>query len=112
MTEGKRLNRRIVLNSRPAGIPTSADFRLEEKPAPVPSDRELLLRTVYLSIDPYMRVRMNEMPSYAPPHPIGEVMVGATVSRVEISRHPDFKVGDLVLGFNGWQDYAVSDGSG
>ena len=72
----------------------------------------MLLRTVYLSLDPYMRGRMSDAPSYAPPVSIGETMVGATVSRVEISRLPGFAVGDWVLSQNGWQDYAISDGKG
>ncbi len=72
----------------------------------------MLLRTVYLSLDPYMRGRMSDAPSYAPPVELGAVMVGGTVSRVEASNHPGFKVGDWVLSANGWQDYALSDGSG
>jgi len=71
-----------------------------------------MLRTIYLSLDPYMRGRMSDGPSYAPPVAVGDVMVSGTVSRVEISLHPDYLVGDLVLGYCGWQDYALSDGSG
>jgi len=112
MPQSKENNRQIVLNSRPVGAPTSANFRLEETPVPVAAAGQLLLRTVFLSLDPYMRGRMSDGPSYAPPVAIGEVMVGGTVSRVEVSRHPDFRAGDLVLGYCGWQDYALSDGSG
>lgn len=112
MNDAKRTNRRIVLNSRPNGLPSSDNFRIEEAPVPSPAQGELLLRTVYLSIDPYMRVRMNEGPSYSPPQALGEVMVGGTVSRVERSNHPGFREGDLVLCSSGWQDYALSDGSG
>jgi hypothetical protein len=72
----------------------------------------VLLRTVYLSLDPYMRGRMSDAPSYSPPVAIGAVMVGGTVSRVEASNHDDFKPGDWVLGYGGWQDYELSDGSG
>jgi len=72
----------------------------------------MLLRTVYLSLDPYMRGRMSDAPSYAPPVGVGELMVGSTVSRVEISNAPGFAVGDWVLSQNGWQEYATSDGSG
>ncbi len=72
----------------------------------------MLLRTLYLSLDPYMRGRMSDGPSYAAPVGLGEVMVGGTVSRVEASRHKDFKVGQRVLGYTGWQDYALSDGTG
>ncbi len=104
-------NRQIVLASRPIGAPTPGNFRIETQPVPVPSQGQMLLRTVSLSLDPYMRGRMSDAPSYAPPVEIGNVMVGSTVSEVEVSRHPDFAVGDLVLSQNGWQDYALSDGS-
>lgn len=112
MTETKSINRRIVLASRPIGAPVPEDFRLEEAEKPSPTDGEVLLRNLYLSLDPYMRGRMREGPSYAPPVGLGEVMVGATVSRVETSRHANFQEGDLVVCFGNWQDYAVSDGSG
>jgi len=112
MTQSKNTNRRIVLNSRPVGAPTTDNFRLEEMPIPVASRGQLLLRTIFLSLDPYMRGRMSDAPSYAPPVAIGDVMVGGTVSRVEVSHHPGFNSGDLVLGYCGWQDYALSDGSG
>ena len=105
-------NRRIVLVSRPIGAPSSANFELEQTAVPVPGAGQILLRTVYLSIDPYLRGRMNDGPSYAPPIGIGEVMGGGTVSRVMVSHHPDFTVGDWVSGMDGWQDYAVSDGNG
>ena len=106
------MQRAIVLNSRPVGAPTPDNFRLRETPLATPADGELLLRTLYLSLDPYMRGRMGEAKSYAKPMAIGDVMVGGTVSRVQVSRHPDFKEGDLVLGFSGWQDHALSDGAG
>lgn len=112
MTQSKNVNRRIVLNSRPVGAPTADDFRLEETPIPVASTGQLLLRTVYLSLDPYMRIRMSDAPAYAPPMAVGDVMIGGTVSRVEVSHHPDYKSGELVLSYCGWQDYALSDGSG
>lgn len=105
-------NRRIVLASRPTGAPTSNNFRIETEAVPVPAKGQILLRTVYLSLDPYMRGRMSDAPSYAPPVEIGGVMVGSTVSRVEQSQHPDFAVGDWVLSQSGWQDYALSDGKG
>ncbi|BEN40518.1 NADP-dependent oxidoreductase [Serratia nevei] len=105
-------NRRFLLASRPHGEPTASNFRLDTVPVPQPSAGQLLLRTVYLSLDPYMRGRMSDAPSYAPPVEIGQVMVGGTVSRVEASHHPDFSVGDWVLGYDGWQDYALSDGNG
>ncbi|MBS1227908.1 MAG: NADP-dependent oxidoreductase [Proteobacteria bacterium] len=106
------INHRIVLNSRPVGAPTPDNFRLEESPLPAPAAGQLLLRTRYLSLDPYMRGRMSDAPSYAAPVALGEVMVGGTVSRVETSQHPGFKAGDLVLGQTGWQSHALSDGTG
>ena len=112
MSQGTTLNRRIVLSARPRGAPTATDFRLESVPVPTPEAGQLLLRTLFLSLDPYMRGRMSDGPSYAAPVAIGDLMVGGTVSRVEASQHGDFKVGDLVLGYTGWQDYAVSDGKG
>ena len=105
-------NRRIVLASRPMGAPTPKDFRLETGPIPVPASGQMLLRTICLSLDPYMRGRMSDAPSYAPPVSIGDVMVGSTVSQVEISHHSGFTAGDLVLSQSGWQDYVVSDGKG
>jgi len=105
------INRRIILQARPHGAPKPSDFRLEQQPIPQPAEGQVLLRTTHLSLDPYMRGRMNDGPSYAPPVALGEVMVGGTVSRVEASRHASFKVGDLVSSANGWQDFALSDGS-
>ncbi len=112
MTQNMTVNRRIVLNTRPVGKPTLENFRLEEVDVPVPGSGQVLLRTRYLSLDPYMRGRMSDAPSYAPPVAIGSEMVGGTVSRVEASLHPDFKPGDEVVAYSGWQDYAVSDGTG
>ncbi|QDE32326.1 NADP-dependent oxidoreductase [Shewanella polaris] len=103
-------NRRIVLASRPQGEPVANNFRLETVNKPVPAEGEVLLRAVYLSLDPYMRGRMNDAKSYADPVAIDDVMVGATVSQVEASNHPDYKVGEWVLAFGGWQDYLVSNG--
>ena len=106
------VNRRIVLASRPAGKPDPSHFRIEEEPITQPADGQLLLRTLYLSLDPYMRGRMSDAPSYAPPVAVGDVMVGSAVSRVEASRHPDFVPGDVVVAYTGWQDYALSNGAG
>ena len=103
-------NRRIVLARRPQGAPAGADFRLETHPVPAPGPGQVLLRTRYLSLDPYMRGRMNEGPSYAPPVELGKVMVGQTVSVVESSSNDQFKVGELVVANVGWQDYGLSDG--
>ncbi|USD35046.1 MULTISPECIES: NADP-dependent oxidoreductase [Vibrio] len=106
------VNRRIVLASRPKGAPTAENFRLEETQKPVPAQGELLLRSVYLSLDPYMRGRMSDAKSYADPVAIDDVMVGGTVCQVKASNHPDYSVGEWVLAFAGWQDYAISDGEG
>jgi len=112
MPQSNTVNRRIVLNARPRGAPTAADFRIEIGPVLQPERGQVLLRTLYLSLDPYMRGRMSDAPSYAAPVALGDVMVGGTVSRVEASRNPDFNVGERVLGYAGWQDYTLSDGRG
>ena len=106
------MNRRVVLAARPHGEPTPAHFRLEESRVPVPKAGEVLLRTRWLSLDPYMRGRMSAAKSYAAPVAIGEAMTGGTVSEVVESDNPDFAVGELVSAFGGWQDYSVSDGRG
>jgi NADPH-dependent curcumin reductase len=108
-SRSRAVNRRIVLKSRPVGAPSPANFRLEELTAPVPLPGQVLMRTLYLSLDPYMRI--GDASSDAAPVAVGEVMAGGTVSRVEVSRHPDYRPGDLVLGYNGWQQYALSDGT-
>jgi hypothetical protein len=104
--------KRIVLASRPVGEPKPSDFRTEEVPVPTPGDGEVLLRTIWLSLDPYMRGRMNDGPSYAAPVPIGGVMEAGTVNEVIASNNPDFAKGDIVLGRAGWQTHALSDGKG
>jgi len=107
-----KINRRIVLAKRPEGEAAPTDFRLEEVPIPALKDGEVLLSTVYLSLDPYMRGRMNDAASYAAPAELNEVMVGGTVSRVVASRNPRFKEGDLVNSYSGWQEYQISNGMG
>jgi hypothetical protein len=112
MHNHESVNRRIVLAAHPRGIPAPTDFRLEETPVPVPQDGQVLLRTEWLSLDPYMRNLMEKVgPGYAEPVPLNGTMVGGTVNRIVASRHPRFKAGDLVLGAAGWQGYALSDGS-
>jgi hypothetical protein len=106
------MNRQITLAARPIGYPKESDFALVENPAPVPGPGEMLIRTIYLSLDPYMRLRMNEFVSYGSPSRIGEVMVGGTVGKVLQSNHPDYAKGDIIEGMLGWQEYAVSDGRG
>jgi NADPH-dependent curcumin reductase CurA len=104
--------KRIVLASRPVGEPKPSDFRTEEVPVPTPGDGEVLLRTIWLSLDPYMRGRMNDGPSYAAPVPIGGVMEAGTVNEVIASKNSGFAIGDIVLGRAGWQTHALSDGKG
>ncbi|PPB80735.1 hypothetical protein LV82_01467 [Albidovulum inexpectatum] len=105
-------NRRYVLAERPVGEPTDQTLRLEVTEIPRPGPGQMLLRNEYLSLDPYMRGRMSDAPSYAPPVGIGEVMVGGTVSQVVESNLDGFAPGDWVVAFGGWQDYALSDGRG
>ena len=102
---------RIVLASRPVGEPTLDNFRLEKHPISQPGSGQMLLRTLWLSLDPYMRGRMSDAPSYAKPVGIGEVMEGGTVSEVVTSNVPRFAKGDIVVGRTGWQSHALSDGS-
>ena len=104
--------RRVVLASRPIGEPKDSDFRLEEFPVPRAEPGQMLLRTRWLSLDPYMRGRMSDAPSYAKPVGIGEVMEGGTVSEVMDSKLDGFGKGDLVVGRTGWQTHAVSNGKG
>jgi NADPH-dependent curcumin reductase CurA len=101
-------NRRVVLAARPKGEPKDTDFRLETAEIPSLDDGQVLLKTLYLSLDPYMRGRMNAGPSYAAPVEIDEVMEGGTVSEVVESKSPDLQPGDVVLGYCGWQEYAVA----
>ena len=103
------VNRRILLVSRPEGEPTLGNFRLVEAPVPELQDGQVLVRHRFLSLDPYMRGRMNEGRSYAQPQPLGEVMIGGTAGEVVASRHPDFAEGDAVVGMGGWQEYQVVD---
>lgn len=104
------VSRQIRLAGRPEGKPGPEHFRLEEHPAPSPAEGEVLLQTLYLSLDPYMRGRMSATKSYAQPVEIGAVMEGGTVSRVLESRHPGFAAGDIVLSHSGWQSHAVAPG--
>ncbi|MEZ9925878.1 NADP-dependent oxidoreductase [Vibrio breoganii] len=106
------INRQLVLASRPVGAPTSGNFRLNTADLPIIKEGEVLLRSVYLSLDPYMRGRMSDAKSYADPVAIGEVMVGGTVCQVTESKNSDFAVGEWVLAYTGWQDYGVSNGEG
>jgi hypothetical protein len=104
------VNRQIRLASRPVGLPKVSDFHLAYTPLPTAAAGEVLVRLVYLSLDPYMRPPMSAAASYAPPVGIGEVMIGAAVAFVLESRDPKFHVGDVVSGMLGWQEYAVAAG--
>jgi NADPH-dependent curcumin reductase len=108
MSEAKR----VVLASRPVGEPKPSDFRIEDHALPTPGEGQVLLRTIWLSLDPYMRGRMNDGPSYVAPVPIGGVMEGGTVCEVIASNNPGFAKGDIVLSRAGWQTHALSDGKG
>src|ERR1700733_8992264 len=103
--------RRIVLASRPRGRAALTDFRVEETDLPDPKSGEMLLRVEYLSLDPYMRGRMEDRQSYAPSVAIGEVMPAESVATVIASQHPDYNDGEAVLAFTGWCTHALSDGS-
>ena len=105
-----QINRRITLAARPDGYPAEANFKLVEDKVPSPGPGQVLVRALYLSLDPYMRGRMSDAKSYAAPVPIGGVMEGGIVGRVIASENPKFAVGTLVEGRLGWQDYGLSDG--
>ena len=104
------MNRRIVLAQRPTGLPRETDFRLEEAAVPEPAEGEILVRAQFLSLDPYMRGRMNEGASYAPGVALGEVMVGGAVGEVIASRHPAFGESDIAQVYTGWQQFGVAAG--
>src|SRR5260370_11130956 len=105
-----RMNRQITLAARPVGFPKESDFRLVASTSPANGPGEVLLRTLYRSLDPYMRSRMSDAKSYAPCVQIGQVMVGGTFRQVEQSNYPGLKPGDIVVANAGWQDYAVANG--
>ncbi len=104
------INRQIYLVSRPSGEASADNFRLVERPLGAPGEGQVLVRHHFLSLDPYMRGRMNDAKSYAQPQPLDQVMQGGTAGVVVASKHPDYKPGDPVVGFGGWQEYAIVDG--
>src|SRR4051812_777440 len=106
------VNRQILLQSRPSGEPREENFAPVEAPVPEPGAGRFLARTLYLSLDPYMRGRMSDRASYASPAELGKPMVGGTVGQVVKSRNPGYAEGDFVLGYWGWQEYGVSSGAG
>ncbi|MFZ9434505.1 MAG: NADP-dependent oxidoreductase, partial [Burkholderiaceae bacterium] len=105
------MNIQIHLVSRPLGEPSTGNFALVEVPVPALQDGQVLVRHQFLSLDPYMRGRMNESKSYAEPQPLNTTMIGGTVGVVEQSRHPGFQLGDPVVGMGGWQRYSLVDGA-
>ena len=105
-----KINRQIILAKRPSGKPQPADFSLVDASVPVPKEGQVLCKTIFLSLDPYMRGRMNAGKSYAPPVEIDEVMGGGTVGQVIESKNSGFSAGDLVFGYGGWQEFWVQQG--
>ncbi len=103
-------NIQICLARRPSGWVRESDFNLVRTGMPNPGEGQILLKSLFLSLDPYMRLRMDDAKSYAPPVEIGAVMVGGTVSEVIASRHPGYRPGDIVTGMTGWQLFALNDG--
>ena len=104
------MNRQVLLRRRPVGRPVADDFEIVDRPVPALADGDVLRRTIYLSLDPYMRGRMNDGPSYATPVALGQVMVGRTVAEVLESKHPSFTPGEFVAANDGWQSHGVSNG--
>jgi NADPH:quinone reductase len=104
------VNRQFTLAARPVGMPKESDFQRVESPLPSLSDGQVLLRTLFLSVDPYMRSRISGIRTYAEPVNIGQLMVGGTVGQVVQSKNPKFQVGEIFEGYGGWQEYAVSNG--
>jgi NADPH-dependent curcumin reductase CurA len=109
---GKKMNRQWRLATRPEGLIKESDFEWKEAPVPVPGKNEVLVRNIYLSLDPANRGWVSDLESYIPPVAMGEVMRGITIGVVEQSNHDSFHAGDIVQGLLGWQDYAVSEGTG
>lgn len=106
------MNRQFQLAARPAGLPKESDFKLVEAPLPAPQQGQVLVKTVYLSVDPYMRGRITGVRTYADPVNVGDVMVGGTVGQVIESHDPSLHPGDFVVGYWGWQDHAVAGAAG
>ncbi|WAI85102.1 MULTISPECIES: NADP-dependent oxidoreductase [Achromobacter] len=110
MQRGKQVNRQVVLKERPLGIPQASHFALHDAAIPEPKEGEILVRNLFLSVEPAMRGWVNAAANYSDPVAIGEVMRAFAAGRVIASRHPGYAEGDLVMGMLGWQDYAVTDG--
>jgi len=103
------VNRQVVLKTRPTGIPQAEHFELIERPLPTPGDGQVLVRNLYLSVDPAMRGWVNAVANYSEPVPLGGVMRAATLGRIVETRHPQWKAGDVVTGMFGWQDFTAVD---
>lgn len=108
----KIISREIQLRNRPVGVPTESNFELVEVAVRPPVDGEVLIKNVFISVDPYMRGRMNDSKSYTPPFQIGETIAGGAIGQVELSNSEDFQTGEFVLNFSGWRTYFVSNGAG
>ena len=109
---GQNINRQVRLKSRPVGIPQAEHFEIVNASVPEPRENEVLVRNIYLSVDPAMRGWISDVTSYMEPVPVGAVMRARAVGRVEASRHPDFQPGEVVMGMFGWQDYTSVDAKG
>ncbi|MCP4757131.1 MAG: NADP-dependent oxidoreductase [Proteobacteria bacterium] len=107
-----KINRRILFSRLLVGEPKPEDFEMVEAPLPEPGEGDLLLRNLYVSVDPGSRGRLSGRDSYVPAKPVGEVMDTQSISQVEVSNHPNYQAGEIVAGYHGWQDYAVSNGRG
>src|SRR5690348_6311416 len=107
MAQMPKLNRQVILSSRPEGIPEASHFEIVESPVPDVADGQLLVRNLYLSVEPAMRGWVSAMTNYSEPVALGTVMRSYATGRVDVSRHADFKPGDVVTGLFGWQEYAV-----
>lgn len=105
-------NKRILLKSRPVGLPKDSDYSIVEEPIPTPGPDEIVIRNIYLSLDPAIRGWMDDVPSYLPPIPLGHVMRATTVGQVVASRSDKFKVGEYVIGLNGWEEYSLAPAAG
>ncbi len=111
LMDGQKINRQIILESRPNGMPTASNFKLKESSIPEPKTNEVLINSLFLSVDPYMRGRMNDTASYIPPFQLKECLTGDVVGKVVESKNDHFKSGDIVLGHLNWADYSIAHGS-
>src|SRR5262249_32637724 len=105
-------NREIRLVARPQGTPDASLFEMAETPLPEPAEGQVLIRNAFISVDPYMRGRMNDARSYAAPFTLGEAMTGGAVGRISASRNPAWSEGDWVVHGLGWREWSLSDGHG